>query len=128
MSISENKELVRRYLEAISGQPKTEELLDLFMTDATLKAHILATEAGVPLYRFDAEEIIAEGDLVAVRARFSGVHQGEFVGIPATGRSLDVVGFITYRVAGGKIVDHWLVIDTMTMMQQLGAVPQPTSH
>ncbi len=127
MSIQENKELVRRYLEAVSGKPKTEAVIDLFVADPSLKAHILASEAPFPLYRMDAEEMIAEGDLVAVRARVRGVQQGEFAGIPPTGKSVDFPLFITYRVAGGKIVDHWMVADNMLVLQQLGVMPQPAA-
>jgi predicted ester cyclase len=111
----------------MSGHPKTEALIDLFVDDPPLKAHILATEGPFPLYRLDSEEIIAEGDLVAVRGRAAGVQQGEFMGMPPTGKSFDVLIFITYRVVGGKIVDHWMVFDNMTMLQQLGMLPHPAA-
>lgn len=125
MSISENKEFVRRYLEALSGKPKPEAVLDLYMTDESLKEHIRAAEVGFPLYRLDAEEIIAEGDVVAVRGRVRGTHLGELAGVPATGRSVDFGIFVSYRIANGKIVDHWMITDNMAMLQQIGAIPAP---
>jgi predicted ester cyclase len=127
MSIQENKELIRRYLEALSGKPKPDNVIDLFVADPQLKEHILASEAAFPLYRMDAEEVVAEGDLVAVRARVSGVQQGAFNGMPPSGRGIDVPLCITYRVAGGKIVDHWMVWDSMVMLQQLGLMPEPAA-
>ncbi len=107
MTVSENKEFVRRYLEAISGRPKPAAVLDLFMTDDSLKQHIQAVEASFPLYRLDVDEMIAEGDLVAVRGFVHGIHRGELAGIPATGKSVEYSIFITYRIVNGKIADHW---------------------
>jgi predicted ester cyclase len=125
MSISENKEFVRRYLEAISGKPKTEAVLDLFMTDESLKEHIAAAEAGLPLYWLDAEEIIAEGDVVAICGRVRGRHLGTLAGVPATGKDVDFNIFVSYRIADGKIVDHWMLTDNMALLQQIGAIPAP---
>jgi predicted ester cyclase len=125
MSISENKEFVRRYLEAISGQPNTEAVLDLYMTDESLKEHISAAEAGLPLYYLDVEEIIAEGDVVAIRGRVRGRHLGELAGVPATGRDVDFSIFVSYRILNGKIVDHWMITDNMALLQQIGAIPVP---
>ena len=68
--------------------------------------------------------MVAEGDRLVLRFQFTGRHQGEFLGIPATGRSINVPGIIIYRVAPNenneiKIVEHWMQLDAMAMMQQL---------
>jgi predicted ester cyclase len=123
MSISENKELVRRYFEAISGKPKPAAVINLYVSDKALAEHIEAAEAGFPLYELIADEIIAEGDLVAIQARLRGEHLGSFMGMAPTGRTVDMALFLTYRIAGGKIVDHWMVSDNLTMLQQLGQIP-----
>jgi predicted ester cyclase len=125
MSISENKEFVRRYLAAISGKPKTGDLLDLFMTDQSLKEHILAAETGVPMYILDVEEMIGDGDVVAIRGRVRGTHTGNLFGVPPTGRDVDFPVFVSYRIVNGKVVDHWMVSDTLMMLQQIGAIPAP---
>lgn len=125
MSIADNKEFVRRYLEALSGRPKPDAVLDLYMSDESLKEHIRVAEAAFPLYRLDVEEMIAEGDLVSVRARVRGKHLGELQGLPATGKPVDFAIFLTYRIANGKIVDHWMLRDSMAVMQQLGMLPEP---
>lgn len=127
MSTADNKEFVRRYLEAISGKPKPPAVLDLYMTDEALKEHILMAEGAFPLYRLETEEMIAEGDLVSLRGRVRGTHLGEFHGMPPTGKPVDFALFLTYRIAGGKIVDHWMLMDSLTMMQQLGMAPAPVS-
>ena len=66
---------------------------------------------------------VEEGEKVATRKTFTGIHKGEFMGIAATGRPvafnvIDIIG-----VREGKIVEHSNVIDTLTLMQQLGAIP-----
>jgi len=125
MSAENNKELVRRYLDSINGKPKTAAIQDLYIAEQPLKDHIAAAEAGFPLYRLDTEEIIADGDLVSVRGWIRGVHRGDFMGIPPTGKEVNFSIFITYRIAGGKIVDHWMLTDNLTLMQQLGVIPVP---
>lgn len=65
------------------------------------------------------EDIVAEDDRVVVRARMLGTHQGDFMGIPATGKQIDVPFADFVRFEGGKIVEHWGVTDTSAMMEQL---------
>jgi len=123
MSTESIKEFIRRYLDALSGKPKTPAIVDLFVAEQPLKDHIAASETALPLYRLDVEEIIAEGDLVSVRGRCRGTNHGPFMGMPPTGKEVDFAIFITYKVVGGKIVDHWMLTDNLTFMQQLGAIP-----
>jgi hypothetical protein len=125
MTATENKEFILRYLEAVNGKPKTAAVCDLFIAEQPLKDHIAVAEAAFPLYRLDPIEIIAEDDLVCVRGNIRGVHQGLFMGIPPTGNTVEFDIYITYRIAGGKIVDHWMLTDTMTAMQQMGVIPIP---
>jgi len=125
MSSEENKQFVRRYLEAINGKPKTESVMRLFIAEDPLIEHIQVCEEAFPLYYLDMDEIVAEGDLVSVRGKVRGMHQGPFMGIPASGKPVDFAIFITYKVQGGKIVDHWMLTDNLTLMQQIGAVPVP---
>jgi predicted ester cyclase len=112
-------------LEAISGKPKTPQLMDRYVADGELQKHIVQAEEAFPSYFLDMNEIIAEGDLVSVRGVVRGVHKGPFQGIPPTGKEVAFGLFITYRIAGGKIVDHWMLVDSLSLMQQLGAMPAP---
>ncbi len=127
MSISENKAFVLKYLEALSGKPKPASVVDQFVAEQPLKDHVAGAEVGFPEYVLEPVEMIAEGDKVAVKARLKGTHLGPFNGIPATGRKVDLLFHITYQIRDGKIVDHWMLIDGMEMMQQLGLIPQPAS-
>lgn len=127
MSAQENKDLVRRYLEAVSGEPKTPELVDRYVSEQPLKDHIAMNEAAFPGYEMHIEKMVAEDDLVSVYGRAGGTHKGPFMGVPPTGKSWEVPYHITYQIESGKIVDHWLVMDTAAFMQQLGLIPNPAS-
>ena len=73
----------------------------------------------------DAEDVLSSGDKVVARARATGTHQGELMGIPATGKSIDVQFVDIIRFGDdGLAREHWGVFDSMTMMQQLGVVPE----
>jgi steroid delta-isomerase-like uncharacterized protein len=78
-----------------------------------------------PDMKMEAHEIVGEGDLLCVRGTMSGTHQGEFMGMPPTGKRFEVEGFDMVRVRDGQFTEHWGLFDTMTMMQQLGAIPAP---
>ena len=72
----------------------------------------------------NVEDVLPSGDKVVARVRATGTHQGEFMGMPqparrSTSRSIDIIRFGD----DGLAVEHWGVFDTMTMMQQLGAIP-----
>jgi steroid delta-isomerase-like uncharacterized protein len=70
------------------------------------------------------EETVAEGDRVAARGHFTGRHDGDFMGIPATGKQVTVSYIAIYRLENGRIVENWVQMDMMGMMQQLGVIPQ----
>jgi predicted ester cyclase len=59
------------------------------------------------------------------RITLRGTHQGEFMGIPPTGRQVTFTGIHISRVAGGKIAEEWGQFDALGMMQQLGVIPAP---
>jgi steroid delta-isomerase-like uncharacterized protein len=65
------------------------------------------------------EDIFAAQDKVAVRLRFRGTHCGEFLGIPATGRTVEYVSHEFYRIADGLIAEEWICSDTATLFGQL---------
>jgi steroid delta-isomerase-like uncharacterized protein len=65
------------------------------------------------------EDIFAAQDKVAVRLRFRGTHAGEFLGMPATGRTIEYVSHEFYRIADGLIAEEWICSDTATLLRQL---------
>jgi steroid delta-isomerase-like uncharacterized protein len=81
--------------------------------------------AGFPDLRFDAEDVLESGDKVVARARVTGTNKGDFMGIAASGKSIDIQAIdILQFGADGLAHEHWGVMDNMSMMQQIGAVPQ----
>jgi steroid delta-isomerase-like uncharacterized protein len=68
---------------------------------------------------------LVDGDKVATRWQATGVHSGEFNGVPATGRHVSLTGISIDRIAGGKIVESWEVTDDAGLLRQLGVMPSP---
>ncbi len=122
MSASENTAFIRRYLDAINGKEKPAAVVDQFISeaDALLKQHIAGYEDAFPRYALIAEDMIAEADKVVVRFTFRATYGGGFMNIPATGQQVAMPGIIIYRIADGKIVEHWMQVDSAALMQQLG--------
>jgi predicted ester cyclase len=93
--------------------------MDRFISDASLKEHIRQAEAAFPGYEITAHQVVAEGDLVAVRGTVHGVHKGSFAGIPPTGRDITADLMIFYRIHDGRIAEHWLQWDVKAVIDQL---------
>jgi steroid delta-isomerase-like uncharacterized protein len=81
--------------------------------------------SAMPDLRVVVEDMIAEGDRVAVRYTLEGTHEGELFGVPPTGQRLSIKSIAVERVSDGKIREHWRITDSLDMMQQLGVVPAP---
>jgi len=90
-----------------------------------IKAGVSGFRAAFPDAHFAITDMIAEGDKVVVPQTFTGTHQGEFHGAPATGNQVTFKGIFIYRIKDGKIVERWAGYDTLSFMIQLGAVPPP---
>ena len=115
------RQLIGQYLQALSGQRKTPDLVAEFVSDPHLAAHIRDVEAAFPEYELIADDLIAERDLVAMRGTFRGVHRNPFAGIPATGKAVSSPLMIIYRVRDNHIVEHWLQFDGGALVAQLQA-------
>ena len=83
------------------------------------------TQAAFPDGRFDIEDMIEEGDRVAVRYRFTGTHSGPFAGAPATGKEVTGQGIEIYRLHDGQIVESWSQGNYLGMLQTIGAADAP---
>ena len=69
------------------------------------------------------EDLIEEGDKVACRNKVTGTHQGEYRGLPPSGKSVTYNEIFICRFTGGKIAEIWGVVDVFSQMKQLGAIP-----
>ena len=107
-----------------------EETPGLAPTKDGVKQFFTMYRAAFPDLRMDVEDIVSSGDKVVARVRATGTNQGAFMDMPATGKSVDVQLIDIMRFSDdGLVREHWGVLDALTMMQQLGVVPDgPVAH
>ena len=122
--LEQNKTLFKRFVEEVFNK-KNVDVLDELM-DFTVVEHkeeITAFLGAFPDLHVTVEDLIAEGDKIVGRVTLTGTHQGELMGIPATGKKVSFSEILIIRISNGKAVEQWEVADTMSMMQQLGVIP-----
>jgi steroid delta-isomerase-like uncharacterized protein len=143
MSAGENKDLIRRYIQAIDSNDSGDwSVIDEYIAEDFVAHNPLFP--GVTLDRDgmkQASEIfrvatpgrheitmqVAEGDLVVSQIIGRGIHKGDLLGIPATNKDVETTGIAIHRVRDGKIVEYWSVVDVAQVLQQVGALPGPSS-
>lgn len=76
----------------------------------------------------EADDIVAEGDRVAIRYTWRGTYQGTWPGLPVGGKPVTMSGIAIHRLCGGKLTDLWVVGDELGLMRQLGALPESPEH
>ena len=133
MSIEENKEIVRRYQECYNSNDL--DVLDEIVAVDVLTPKIMPnmpsglegakavhqkTLVGMPDFRTEIQDLIAEADKVVARVIMTGTHTGNFYGIPATGKQVEFSGIFIARISNGKIVEHWGEEDSFSLLKQLG--------
>jgi predicted ester cyclase len=128
MSAEENKALVRREQEELwnhTGNLDAAE--ELFASDYAEAAKQEAADfrQGFPDVVSTIEDLIAEGDKVVARWRARATHQGDYMGIPPTGKGVEFTGISVYHIEGGKIAQSWTAEDELGLMRQIGAVSEP---
>lgn len=90
-----------------------------------LKEFFTMFRAAFPDLHFQVNDLVAKGDKVWAYITIHGTHKGQFMDMAATGKKIEIRGFDIIRFVNGKAVEHWGLTDSMTMMQQLGAMPMP---
>lgn len=138
MSVEHNKNVVRRYYEDVLNGGDLGLLDQLAAPDYVehdplpgqargldgLKQRVdILRTAFRP--RFTIEDLICEGDKVAVRWSQRATHVGAFMGLPATGKPFTISGIDIHRMLEGKMSEHWHVVDQFGLLQQLGVIPEP---
>lgn len=135
-----NKATLRRLQEALSSGDwalisKTVD--EVVAPDALISASLPTEATGAerlkevferlhrafPDLRITTEALIAEGDKVVARNTVSGTHQGEYMGLPPTGKSITYNEIFIVRFAAGRITETWGVVDVLSQLRQLGALP-----
>ena len=134
----ENKAIVRRWVEAFNEG--NVDAVDELVTDSYVRHDPNSPEVRGPeeekqliaMYRsafpdlhFTVEDMVAEGDKVLIRVGIRATHKGELLGVPPTEKRLTFTAMEFYRLSEGKIDEQRVNVDTLGMMQQIGAVPAP---
>ena len=140
MSTEQNKALARQLVEEVINQGNIRVIDELLIPDfieheelppgippgrEAPKVLFTMLRSAFPDFKATIKHLIAEGDEVVLHMTWTGTHEGEFMGIPPTGKSISINVIDILGIAEGKFVEHWGVMDSMAMMQQLGVVPAP---
>jgi predicted ester cyclase len=130
-----NAALVRRFTEAVFLRFDADEAMDLVTADfvahpwaalgvpagpAGVAPVVAAFRAAFDQVRVTLDDVLADGDRVAIRYRYAGRHCGDLFGIPATGRSFEMAGILIARVAQGRVAEYWREEDMLGLQRQLG--------
>ena len=136
MSGEDQKAVIRRWLEAWNTKD-LDSAIDLLAPeyvrhDANLpdvvgpraqREFIAGVLNAFPDFDLKPDQLIADENLVVVRSVVRGTHRSEFLGVPATGREVTFQAMDVFRLSDNKIVEQWVVIDALGLLQQIGAVP-----
>jgi steroid delta-isomerase-like uncharacterized protein len=135
--MADYKEMAKRwYGEVVSGG-KTELIDELCASDfldhdplpgtsadlAGIKEFVAQIRAAFPDLQVTVDDLIGEGDRLAVRSTMRGTHEGDFMGIPASGKKVEVSNYDFVRFENDQAAEHWGVIDSAALMEQLGMAP-----
>ena len=140
-STAENKDLIRRQVE-VWNTGNLNALDDLMAADLVhhdlppgmapgiegFKQIIQMHRSAFPDIRVVIEDIVAEGDKVVNRWTVSGTHEGDYMGMPPTGKEVTLTGMSFHRIENGKIAEQWHEMDILGLMQQIRSLPPPPGH
>jgi steroid delta-isomerase-like uncharacterized protein len=142
MSTEENKAIARRVNDEVWSEGHLDVIDELFADDfvATIvgapeqirgpqgfREFVVMYRTAFPDLRITVDEQFAEGETVVTRWTATGTNEGELMGIPATGKQATTAGININRISNGKLVVGWGLFDQLGLLQQLGAVPVPTT-
>jgi steroid delta-isomerase-like uncharacterized protein len=137
-----NKQVIIRFVEELWNQRRLEIADDLFDKDCQtfqlqsgapataaprgpeiIKEHISDWLSGFPDLTFTIEQMIAEGDRVSSLLTVDGTHTGSWQGIPPSGKRINIRMMTIHRIQNGKIIEDWVIVESLGFCQQLGIVP-----
>lgn len=124
MSLEANKAVVRRYIEEVINEGKIDLIDTLFAPNMREKVKGFIASGGddpFPDGREEIQSLVAEGNTVVAHWILRGTHRNTFIGIPATGKTIEAHGFSIYFFEDGQIVHDLMVFDNYDVLEQLGA-------
>ena len=131
----ENKALIVRFYEEMWNKWDLAVADEIIAPDITFRGSLAVTvqarggfkeyvalvRSAFPDFHNTIEELVAEGDKVVARLTYRGTHQGELFNTAPTGRQVTYAGVAIFRIADGQVTDGWVMGDTLSVMQQIGA-------
>ncbi len=132
-------DLHRRYNDDVINQGNLDLIDELFTPDYVdhappgpdlqgrdgIRQFVMMVRSAFPDAHFTVEDRIVEGNTLVARWTMRGTHQGEFAGVPATGKPVVLTGIAIHRFADDQIQESWDYYDALGLLQQLGAIPTP---
>jgi predicted ester cyclase len=139
MSIAINKTVVMQFYEDVANEGRFDLLDEIIAESAVVHTAVPGSWDGragfrafldvyltaFPVQRTEVSLMVGEGDYVTVHHTHRGVNTGPFLGMPPTGRAIEIQGIETLRVVDGQIVEFWHQDDMLSLFIQLGIVPAP---
>jgi len=142
MSEAENRALFERYFDEVANKDNLDLADEIFARDylhhdpanpdprpmvgsQAVKDHLTSLKGAFPDLVFDIDDIVTEGDGIVVRWTARGTNTGDYFGMPATGKPIEITGMNTWVTRDGKAIEGWVNRDDMGLLQQLGVIPTP---
>jgi len=136
MPAEDNKVAIRRFYDEVFNRKNLDAVDELLApegidhtfgsrTSQDAKQFFAMVHQAFPDLHAEVHDVIGEGELVAARVTYTGTHQGDFMGIPATGKATATNGVDWFRMQDGKQAEHWGGPDMASFLQQLGVMPGP---
>jgi steroid delta-isomerase-like uncharacterized protein len=143
MSADTNRQLFQRYFDEVANDGNLDLADEIFATDYLhhdpanpdprpvvgpqgVKGHLVGLRGGFPDLVFEVEDMVANDDQIIVRWTARGTNTGEYFGMPATGKPIEITGMNTWSVRDGQAIEGWVNRDDMGLLQQLGVIPTPS--
>jgi steroid delta-isomerase-like uncharacterized protein len=137
MSAEQNKSIVRRWVEEgwnkgdmsvvdqvyAPGYVQHEPAPETVTSSEALKQYMGAYLTAFPDLQLSVDDLVAEGDKVVWRFTSKGTQTGPFMGMPATGRTGSITGLVMFRLENSRIVEGWVNIDALGLLEQVGMIP-----
>jgi steroid delta-isomerase-like uncharacterized protein len=142
MASESNKQIVRRFTDEFWNKRRLEMADELFAVDCVthqlrsgqpeitaprspehMREHAAGWLAAMPDLQFKIEQMLSEGDLVFTSTVMEGTHLGPWSGVPPTHKKVSIRLMVVHRLAGGKICEDWVLVESLGFLQQVGVAP-----
>ena len=142
MPEADNRKLFQRYFDEVANGDKLELADEIFATDYQhhdpanpdprpvigpqgVKDHLLSLKGAFPDLMFEIDDMVSDGDQIVVRWTARGTNTGDYFGMPATGKPIEITGMNTWQTRDGMAIEGWVNRDDLGLLQQLGVIPTP---